>query len=161
MRAVSVRRTLFALLAVLAWLVVPYAQTDPSAGTWELNVSKSKYDPGPAPKSNTVTIAVSGNVMKVTAKGVAADGSPTGTSYSSNLDGKDTPAQIVGAHDYDSVALKRVGANRVEGTRSLKGKVVQTYSREVSADGKTMTATIAGTNAAGQKINNVAVYDKK
>jgi hypothetical protein len=33
--------------------------------------------------------------------------------------------------------------------------------RTVSADGKTMTVTTKGTNAAGQKVNNLQVYEKK
>ena len=46
------------------WMVLPSqeaaAQTDPSVGTWVLNVAKSKYDPGPPPKSSTVTIVAAG-----------------------------------------------------------------------------------------------------
>ena len=52
-------------------------------------------------------------------------------------------------------------AQRVEGIRKKAGKVVQTYSRVISADGKTMTLTTSGTNAKGQKVNNVVVYEKK
>jgi len=40
-------------------------------------------------------------------------------------------------------------------------EVVQTCSRVVSQDGKTMTINTTGTNAKGQKINNVAVFEKK
>ena len=161
MKRVTIRGALFACLAVFTWLAVPYAQTDPSIGTWHLNVAKSKYDPGPAPKSNVVVIEAAGKGIKVTTKGVGPDGTPTATSYSSNLDGSDSPAQGTAAAGYDTMALKRIDAQRVEGTRKLKGKVVQNYTREVSKDGKTMTVTTTGTNAAGQKIHNVAVYDKK
>jgi hypothetical protein len=28
--------------------------SNPRLGTWKLNVAKSKYDPGPAPQSNTM-----------------------------------------------------------------------------------------------------------
>jgi hypothetical protein len=33
------------------------AQNDRFVGTWKLNVAKSKFSPGPPPKSATVTIA--------------------------------------------------------------------------------------------------------
>ena len=41
------------------------------------------------------------------------------------------------------------------------GKVVSTVKRNVSKDGKVMTLTAAGTNANGEKVNNVIVYDKQ
>ena len=45
----------------------PSAQaTDPRVGTWKLNVAKSKYNPGPAPQSQTLTIEPSGKGEKVT-----------------------------------------------------------------------------------------------
>jgi len=40
------------------------------------------------------------------------------------------------------------------------GKVTTTQTSEVSADGKTRTVTTSGITANGQKVNNVAVYDK-
>jgi len=46
-------------------------------------------------------------------------------------------------------------------TRTKAGKVVQTQTRVMSADGKTLTFTGTGTNAIGQQINNIAVYDKQ
>ena len=33
---------------------------DPFVGTWTLNVAKSKYDPGPAPKEQTATYEAAG-----------------------------------------------------------------------------------------------------
>ena len=43
----------------------------------------------------------------------------------------------------------------------MKGKVTLVNVRTVSADGKTMTVTTKGTNAAGEKVNNVQVFEKK
>jgi hypothetical protein len=39
--------------------------------------------------------------------------------------------------------------------------VVQTYTRVISADGKSMTVTSTGTTATGAKVDNVQVYDKQ
>ena len=116
------------------------AQTDPTVGTWVLNVAKSKYDPGPPPKSSTLTIVAAGQGHKIEAKGVDAAGNPTGTQYTASYDGKDVPVTLTGSQDYDTIALKKVDAQRVEGTRKKAGKVVQTYSRVITADGKTMIA---------------------
>ena len=163
MKVVSVLRA--SALVLVCGIILPtqqaVAQTDPSVGTWVLNVAKSKYDPGPPPKSSTLTIAAAGQGYKIESKGVDAAGNATGTQYTSNYDGTDVPVTLTGSQDYDAVALKKVDAQRVEGTRKKAGKVVQTYSRVISADGKTLTITTSGTNAKGQKINNVVVYEKK
>jgi hypothetical protein len=39
--------------------------------------------------------------------------------------------------------------------------VVQTSTRVVSKDGKTLTLTAKGTNAKGQAVNDVLVFDKR
>jgi hypothetical protein len=41
------------------------------------------------------------------------------------------------------------------------GKVTTTQTSAVSSDGKTRTVTTTGTDAAGQTVNNVAVYDRQ
>ena len=44
-------------VAIAASGAAPIAQGIPGIGTWKLNVAKSKYSPGPAPKSATVTFS--------------------------------------------------------------------------------------------------------
>ena len=41
------------------------------------------------------------------------------------------------------------------------GRSLQTLTRVVAQDGKTMTVTSKGTNAQGQAMNNVVVFDKQ
>lgn len=151
--------TLVIALAVLAVDGLHAQATDPALGTWKLNVAKSKYEPGPAPKSLTVTIEPSGQGVKVTAKGVDAQGKPIETSYTANYDGKDYP--VAGQPDWDAIALKRIDATTVEMSRKKAGKVVQTATRVVSKDGKVYTTTAKGTNARGETINNVSVFEKQ
>ena len=134
--------------------------TDPRVGTWKLNVAKSKYDPGPAPQSQTLKVEASGKGEKITSEVVAADGKRTTTTYTANFDGKDYPisGSALGA---DKVSLKRIDARTSERTDKKNGKPVVTIRRVVSADGKTMTATSKGTNAEGKPMNNVAVFEKQ
>jgi len=149
--------------ALVSSIVSPVAsaQSDKVIGTWKLNIAKSKYDPGPAPKSSTLTFEVAGDGIKVTAKGQDAAGNPTSTEYTAKYDGKDYPRTLVGTTDYDRLSLKRVDAFKAEGTRKKAGKVVQTYTRVVSPDGKTLTLTVDGTDSKGRKVHNVIVYDKQ
>ena len=136
-----------------------FAQADPLVGTWVLNLSKSKYTPGPPPKEQTTIVAAVAQGVKFSTKGIDSAGKPTMTTYTAKYDGKDSP--VTGNPDWDMVSLKRIDTNTVEYTRKKAGKVVQTATSVVSKDGKTRTITTTGVNAQGQKINNTAVYDKK
>ena len=68
---------------------------------------------------------------------------------------------ITGSQNADTVALKRIDARTIERTDKKGEKVVATSSRAVSEDGKTMTVTTTGTNAQGQAMNNVTVWEKQ
>ena len=157
MRARSTALTLGGILvAVVA--VVSAQGANSRIGTWHLNVTKSTYSPGPAPKSQVLTIEAAGAGEKVTSELVSATGAKTVSVYTANYDGK--PYPITGSETADTVTLKRVDANTSERTDSKGGKAVQTFIRVVSKDGKTMTVTIKGTNAQGQAVSNVVVFEK-
>ena len=144
---------------VLTAAALTAAQTvDPRVGTWNLNVAKSKYSPGPAPKSQVLTIEAAGKGEKVRSETVSDTGTRV-TEYSAEFDG--TPHPLKGTDAADSVTLKRVDAHTTERVDSKAGKTVTTYRRVVSKDGKTMTVTIKGTDASGKPVNNVVVFEKK
>ncbi len=138
---------------------VSVAQTAiPGLGAWKLNVAKSKYSPGPAPKSSTVTFTAVGQGVKAVIDGEAEDGSKVHWEYTANFDGK--PYPVTGNPDGDMVVAKRVNPTTIETTYTLKGKTTTVNRRVLSADGKTLTITTTGTNAQGQKVNNVQVFEK-
>jgi hypothetical protein len=133
--------------------------TDPLIGTWELNVAKSKFSPGPAPKSETRTYVAAGPDIKASSKSIDADGKPTDRQWTVNYDGKEHPE--IGNPDADRLTLKRIDAFTAEFTEKKADKVVITGGRVISKDGKVMTITAKGTNAKGQMISNVMVFDKR
>jgi hypothetical protein len=146
-------------LVLLAFGVTLWS-ADPAIGTWKLNTAKSKYSPGPAPKSATITYEETADGIKRTGESIDADGNKTSFEYTAKYDGKDYP--VSGSDLYDAIALKRLNDHTVESTLKKSGKVVTTARRVVSKkDGKTMTLTITGTNAKGQKMKNIAVYEKQ
>ena len=53
------------------------------------NLAKSKYDPGPPPKSQTLIYQGSGDGQKLTNETVDATGNRATQGYSANYDGKD------------------------------------------------------------------------
>jgi hypothetical protein len=149
-----------AVLTLAVPAVSLWAQAaDPAAGTWELNLAKSKFSPGPAPKSQTRTYEVTGDNVKYSLKGVDAEGKPILVEYTAKYDGKDYP--VAGVPDFDTISLKRVNATTAEATLKKGGKVVQTSKRVVAKDGKSLTLTTKGKNAKGQAVDNVVVFDKK
>ncbi len=148
------------IIVIAAAAVESAAQgADPIIGTWELNVAKSKYTSGRAPKSQTRTYMVAGQVIKASSKGVDGSGKPTSASWTVNYDGRYRPQ--TGNPDADTLSLKRVDAFTTEFTQKRTGKVVITGTRTISPDGKVMTITTKGTTAGGQTINDVEVFEKR
>jgi hypothetical protein len=134
--------------------------TDSQVGSWKLNVAKSKYSPGPAPKSATTKIEAAGAGTKVIVDQTLSDGTTRHYEFTANYDGKDSP--VVGNNpDADMVARTRINKNTIQTISKKGGKVTTTQTSTVSADGKTRTVTTKGKNAAGQAVNNVAVYDRQ
>ena len=145
-------------VAVLLVAAAANAQTtDPIIGTWNLDVAKSSFKPGPAPKSATVLVEPAGKGIKVSV--VNADGSPMKWGFTTQRDGKDVP--VTGKPAYDTAASTQTGPTA--GTTEYKkgGKVVVTSKYTLSADGKTMTLTSTGTDPQGQAVTNVSVYAKR
>jgi hypothetical protein len=133
--------------------------TDPVVGNWKLDVAKSKFSPGPAPKSQTRAYKATADGIDMTYTGVAADGSAVNGKSTFKYDGKDYP--ITGSADFDVLSLKRIDATTIESTQKKAGKVVGTTIRSVSGDGKVMTLKSKGTSAKGQAYDNVMVFDKQ
>jgi hypothetical protein len=136
------------------------AQADnPRVGEWRLNVAKSKYDPGPPPKSQTLKIVAEAKGENVTSEMVSADGTKVTTHYTAQYDGKDYP--LTGSPTADTVSIKQIDSHTTERTDKKSGKAVQTLTRTVSKDGKTMTVTVKGTDMKGRSVNNVVVFEKR
>ena len=132
---------------------------DPINGTWELNVEKSRFDPGPAPRSQTRTYESDGQTVHMTSKGVNAQGQVTEAEYTASYDGKDAPMK--GSPVADTVSLKRIDDSTSEATLKKDGKVVSTSTRVISKDGKEMTVTTTGRNEKGQTIRSELLFERK
>jgi hypothetical protein len=160
------------ILAIVAVVVVSLAVSglmlaqntaDPRVGTWTLNLAKSNFAGMPAPQSETRTVEAQGNGEKITFNGVAADGSPIAFSITAaNLDGKPVPLVGTGVPGgADMAAPKRIDPYTLTSTTTKAGKVVSTDRFVVSKDGKVTTQTRKTTDAKGQPITQVLVWDKQ
>ena len=147
------------LVFVVLALGVVASAADQHSGTWKMNPAKSKYSPGPAAKSITLTVEADENGVKVNSEGIGGDGNPTHVQYDAKFDGQDYP--ITGVPNADTISAKRIDANTIQTTVKKGGQVVMTVTATVSKDGKTRTSTFKGKDAQGHDVNNVVVYDKQ
>jgi hypothetical protein len=150
-------RTIAMTIAVcFAALTLCFAS--PVMGTWKLNESKSKIPAG-AGKNTTVVYEAAGDSIKVTVDGVDAEGKPTHNEWTGKFDGKDYP--LVGDPAANTRAYKTVSSHKMVLTNKKDGKVTATGTIVVSANGKSRTVTVSGTDAMGKKFHYTAVYDKE
>ena len=156
-------RTIFiGVVVLLLATILPqgsFAQDDPLIGTWKLNLAKSTFSPGLAPRSATVRYEPIENGLKATTDIVDAQGRRGRGVFTIIYDGQAHP--VSGVPDADSSTYKPISANTVEYTRFKAGRVVQTGVRVVSSDGRTMTFTRKSINRQEQKIVDVFVYEKQ
>src|SRR5688572_10190590 len=155
------RIMLLAITVAVSMLVIgSVAQAaDNQAGTWKLNVAKSKYSPGPAPKEGTLTVDSEPDGLKITIHVTDAEGKAVHMEFAPKYDGKDVP--VTGMPGVDTISMKKIDDYTVETVSKKGGKPLTTTKSVVSKDGKTRTSTQKGTNAKGEKVNNTIVYDKQ
>lgn len=158
MRKSLIRISLAACCAIVLSSSVALA-ADNWLGTWKIDAAKSKWSPGPAPKSLTLKFEKASDGIKFTGDGVGADGTATHSEFLSKYDGKDVP--YPGNPDADTAAPKKVDDSTYTNTWKKDGKTTITAKVVVSADGKSMTITQTGTNAKGETVNNVILYNKQ
>ena len=132
---------------------------DPVLGTWKLDTARSKFTPGPAPKSQTRTYAETAQGTAMTFTGVAANGSSMSGQSTFKYDGKDY--KITGSADYDTLSLKRLNGSTVRADLKKGGKVVGTTVRTLTGHGKVLTLASKGTGATGAPFDIVMVFDKQ
>lgn len=129
------------------------------AGTWNLNVAKSKFSPGPAPKSMKVTYTPVPEGVKVAVDVTLEGGESQRWEMAGNYDGKDYP--LTGHPNADMASFKMTDDHTGESTFKKNGKVVATNTRVLSKDGKTLTITSKGMTADGKPRHDIQVFEKE
>jgi hypothetical protein len=130
-------------------------------GTWKTNVSKSTYSPGPPPKAPATSrweVMGDGQFKNIN-EGVDAKGQPTHNEIIVKFDGTDRP--LIGAAVPTTRTYKLIDARTFEFVTKVNGKVTTTFRSVLAPDGKTRTATTTGTNAQGQAVKSVVLWEKQ
>lgn len=153
----NAKRGVLTIVLSLTAVVVGLA-ADPNVGSWKLNEAKSKITAG-MPKNITVVYTALDDGYKCVVDGVDGDGKPTHNEWTGKFDGNDYA--VTGDPTADTRSFKMVKAGHYELANKKAGKTVLTGTVDFSADGKTRTLVIYGTDAAGNKISSTAVYDRQ
>jgi hypothetical protein len=147
------------LISVLVMSAFLLGAADPFTGTWKVNTTKSKFSPGPGPKSSTWTYTRDGEWVVLKTAGVNPDGSPFDRSIRYKPDGSPYPFENQFGRGKGSV--KKIDDFTIESTLRFDSGGTTTSRTVISKDGKTRTQTVTGVNAKGEKIHNVVVLERQ
>lgn len=153
----SVALTVWAALAspVAGQSQAPSKNEDLLLGTWHLDLSKSRYSPGPPPKSQTRSYERHRLGIRATVKTIQADGRSTTVQTVYDFDNMEHP--VTGSEEIDAIVMKRIDTYTAEATLTHAGREIGTLRRVVSKDGKSMTVTLQRSTP---PANNTEVYEK-
>ena len=131
---------------------------NPFAGTWIANIEKSRRHANHQFQSATLTFDIAGDEISLTHAGV-------------NMSGKHESGHTVYKPDGQEHAVSPQAPGVVAVTTWIGTHVLQTEAKKdgrslgkgtyaVSEDDRTLTATVAGTDAAGAPFAQVIVFDR-
>ena len=144
-------------LAVLDAQETTPGEQDPIVGTWELDLTASKFMPGPAPRAELRVYEPEHEGIKATIVTTAADGRRTSFEYVTSYN--DVIAAVTGSQTSDAVKMRKVDAYTAEADLLLGGRIVGHTTRIVARDRQTMTITLRRT--APVEVNDVNVYRRR
>jgi hypothetical protein len=155
------RGVLRAAIAAVICSAVVQAQDhrEPLAGTWLLDVGKSRFMPMPGPKGQMRTYALGDGGEKMTSRGISGEGKPTFVHYEARYDGQDY--DIIGSTGGNKISLKRLDRLTTQSTQKRGGRPVIVATRRVSGDEKTLTVETQGTLPDGRTLNATMVFQRK
>jgi hypothetical protein len=153
------RATLVAGLLVFMSPQSTHAQNQLFVGTWKVDVAKSKYQPGPGPKSEIIRFEPVGEGFRVSLDGVNQQG-PYHSEATGKFDGVDVPVVATPARQAAfTYAFSRIDERTWEIVIKVNGERQLMVRNVVSEDGKTMTGV--STVTMGGQINQVVIYVKQ
>lgn len=135
------------------------AQNQLFVGTWKADVVKSKYTPGPGPRSETLRFEPSGGRFTVSLDGVNQQG-PYHSEATGKFDGVDVPVVATPSRqDVFTYAFSRIDDHTWDIAIKVNGQRRIVVHNVVSEDGKTMRAV--STVTTDGRINQDVIYEKQ
>jgi hypothetical protein len=125
------------LTAILCAASLALAVETPFAGTWKLNLDKSKL------VGDTVTFTPAGEGMRITGGG---------ESYEFKTDGSENKTR------FGTAAWKKLGDQSWEETDMVNGRLDAKITWTLSGDGKTLTSRATGDKPGGGNFDDTSIY---
>jgi hypothetical protein len=130
-------RNTICLSAIIGAASLALAADTPFAGTWKLNLSKSKL------VGDTVKFAAAGDSMKITAGGESYEFKPDGSASKTN---------------FGSASWKKIDDHTWQEIDTVKDRTDSTNTWTLSEDGKTLTEHIVGDKPGGGSFDDTIVF---
>ena len=132
---------------------------NPFTGTWVADVAKSQRHANHLFQSATLQFDVSGNAVTLTQAGVNMSGKRESSTLDLRADGQE---HAVSPQAPDVVVVtKWIGTHVLETIGKRGPEIIGRGTYEVSADGRTLTATVSGTDAQGAIFEHVILFDRQ
>jgi len=147
------------LIAAALSASIAACAADPFAGTWRLNVRKSKYIPGTCPRSMTIEMEVAGNGVRYASETTQADGRMTRARYTASYDGTEAIVMAT-AGLMAPVSLRRIDDRTVVASYMRGMQVIATSRQSVSKNGRLMTIVTVSPDQSGRSVTNIGVYER-
>jgi len=151
------------LAAGLLVLMVQFtvAQSQLFVGTWKVDVAKSRYQPGPGPKSEILRFEQVGEGFKVSLDGVNEQG-PYHSEGTGKFDGIDVPVVAAPARQARfTYAFSRIDDHTWDIVIKVNGERRILVRNVVADDGKTMRGVSTAVTNQGQTTSQVVIYEKQ
>jgi hypothetical protein len=146
-------------ISALALHAFVFVQTLPTwAGTWKLDLMKSRYDLTPAPRAAVSSLQPAEDGSWTVTFETDDENGGTRTVVRARFDGHDYP--VLGLLN-TTYAFSRIDDFSYEMITKRDGVVTGQTWVVVSPDGKTRTATTSATTPQGEMLTNVAVYERE
>lgn len=148
-------------IAALALCANAWAE-EPFAGTWKLNLAKSKFPAGTAPKEETFVIReIAGGQVEQTTNGTATDGKPIALKRTVNQAGGVWKYQLGGPPAGTMGVVLKISSREAYNTVYVNEKMVSQEHDTLSGDGKELHAVVKGVDPQGKAFEITVVADRQ
>jgi hypothetical protein len=152
-----------ALIAGLLMSMVQFtaAQNQLFVGTWKVDVARSTYQPGAAPRSETLRFEPVGDRFKVSLDGVNDQG-PYHSEATGTFDGMDVPLVATPTRQARfTYAFSRLDDHTWDIVIKVNGERRISVHNVVSDDGRTMRGVATAVTNQRQVTSQIVIYEKQ